>query len=66
VAEDVHSCRFLEQLEIRTKELSSMGEVPSARRRLAASDRSVADLAQDWRELQIQRDGASDKGADRK
>ena len=66
VAEDVHSCRFLEQLEVRTKELSSMGEVPSARQRLAASDRSVADLAQDWRELQIQRDGASDKSADRK
>jgi hypothetical protein len=42
-----------------------MGEVPSARQRLAASDRSVAELALGWRELQSQRDGASDKGADR-
>ncbi len=65
VAEDVHSCRFLEQLEARTKELATLGEVPSARKDLAASDRSAAELAQDWRDLQSQREGASNKGADR-
>jgi hypothetical protein len=66
VAEDVHSCRFLEQLEARTRDLSTMGEVPSARKKLAASDRSVAELAREWRQLQNRREGASDKGADRK
>jgi hypothetical protein len=66
VAEDVHSCRFLEQLEVRTKDLSTMGEVPSARQKLVASDRPMSELAQDWRKLQSQREGASNKGADRK
>ena len=65
VAEDVHSCRFLEQLEARTRDLAMMGEVPSARKRLADSDRSVGELAQEWRQLQNQREGAASKGADR-
>ena len=58
VADDVHSCGFLERLEARTKELSTMGELPAARRKLAASDRPVAALAQDWRELQRRRSSA--------
>ncbi len=62
VAEDVHSCRFLERLEARTKELSTMGELPAARRKLAASDRPVAALAQDWRDLQRRRSSASGPG----
>jgi hypothetical protein len=65
VAEDVHSCRFLEQLESRTRDLAMMGEVPSARKRLADSDRSVGELAQQWRQLQNQREGAANKGVDR-
>jgi hypothetical protein len=42
-----------------------MGEVPSARKRLADSDRSVGELAQQWRQLQNQREGAANKGVDR-
>jgi hypothetical protein len=42
-----------------------MGEVPSARKKLATSDRSVAELAQEWRQLQNQRADAANKGADR-
>lgn len=59
VAEDVHSCRFLEQLEVRTKELVELGELPSARQKLAASGRSVAVMAQEWRDLQRQNSNAS-------
>lgn len=62
-AEDVHSCRFLEQLEIGTRELATLGELPSARRKLAASDRSAAVLAQGWRDLQRPRGSASDPGS---
>jgi hypothetical protein len=60
VPEDVHSCRFLEQLETRTRELSSIGELSSARQKIAASGRPVSELARDWRELQRQRSEASD------
>jgi hypothetical protein len=59
VPDDVHSCRFLGQLEARTKELLAFGEMPSARQRIAASDKSVAVLAQGWRDLQRQRTSAS-------
>jgi hypothetical protein len=59
VPEDVHSCHFLEQLEARTEELLTVGELPSARQRMAASDKSVAVLAQSWRDLQRQRASAS-------
>ena len=62
LADDVHSCRFLELLEVRTGELNALGELASARRRLATSDRSVADLAQGWREQQ-QRSSASNPGS---
>jgi hypothetical protein len=61
LADDVHSCRFLELLEARTGELHSPGELPSARRKIAASDRSVAVLAQGWRDLKQQRSSASDR-----
>ncbi|MGH6624194.1 MAG: hypothetical protein ACREBN_09490, partial [Burkholderiaceae bacterium] len=63
VPEDVHSCRFLEQLESRTKELSSMGELPSGRQKIAASGRPVSELAREWRELQRQRNEASGEKA---
>lgn len=65
VPQDVHSCRFLELLEARTNELSTVGELPAARKRLAASNRSVAELAQDWRALQSQREQMPGKRADR-
>jgi hypothetical protein len=58
-AEDVHSCRFLAQLEARTQDLSNLGEVASAKRNVAASGRSVTELAQEWRDLQRQHKGAS-------
>lgn len=66
VAEDVHSCRFLAQLETRSRELLSVGELTSARQRIAASGRSVTELAQNWRELQRQRsDAAGEKAGSR-
>ena len=63
LADDVHSCRFLELLKVRIGELNVLGELPSARRRLAASDRSVAVLAQGWRDLPRQRSSASAPGS---
>ena len=63
VPEDVHSCHFLERLEARTKELFTVGELPSARKRMAESDKSVAVLAQGWRDLQRQRASASSESA---
>ncbi len=66
VAEDVHSCRFLEQLEVRVTELATLGELPAARRKVATSDRSVAALAEGWRELQRQRASAAGAEADPK
>jgi hypothetical protein len=63
LADDVHSCRFLQLLEGRIGELSALGELPSARRRLAASDRSVAVLAQGWRDLKQQRSSMSAPGS---
>lgn len=62
LVDDVHSCRFLELLEGRTGELYALGELPSARRKIATSDRSVAALAQGWREQQ-QRSSASGPGS---
>ena len=59
VAEDVHSCRFLEQLEVRTSELVNLGELAAARQKLAASGRSVAAMAQEWRDLQRQNSNTS-------
>ena len=66
LADDVHSCRFLELLEARTGELHSLGELPSARRKIAASDRPVAVLAQRWRDLKQQSSSASDPKSSRK
>ena len=54
LADDVHSCRFLELLEARTGELHSPGELPSARRKISNSGRSAAVLAQGWRDLKQQ------------
>jgi hypothetical protein len=54
VPEDVSSCRFLQRLEERTRELATIGELASARRQLAASDRPPATLAAAWRDLQRQ------------
>lgn len=62
-AEDVHSCRFLEQLEAGTRELTTLGELPSMRRKLATSDRSAVALAQAWRDLQSSRNSASKPGS---
>ena len=63
LADDVHSCRFLELLEGRIGELNALGELPSARRKVAMSDRSVAALAQGWRDLKQQRSGESAPGS---
>jgi hypothetical protein len=63
LADDVHSCRFLELLEARTGELHSPGELPSARRKIAASDRSVAVLAQGWRDMKQQNSKAPVPGS---
>jgi hypothetical protein len=63
LADDVHSCRFLELLEGRIGELNALGELPSARRKITTSDRSVAELAQGWRDLKQQRSGESAPGS---
>ena len=63
LADDVHSCRFLELLEVRTRELHALGELPAARRKISKSDRSVAVLAQGWRDLKQQNSKASDPGS---
>lgn len=61
VPEDVHSCRFLEQLEARINELVKLGELASVRQKLAASGRSVGTMAQEWRDSQ-RRDSNASKG----
>jgi hypothetical protein len=53
IGEDVHSCRFLEQLEARTREFATLGELRAGRQRIAASGRPVTALAAEWRELQV-------------
>jgi hypothetical protein len=52
IADDVHSCRFLEQLETRTREFATLGELRAGRERIAASGRPASALAAEWRELQ--------------
>ncbi len=52
IAEDVHSCRFLEYAETRTREFATLGELRAGRQRIAASGRSASALAAEWRELQ--------------
>lgn len=52
IADDVHSCRFLEQLEARTREFATLGELRAGRQRIAASGRPASALAAEWRELQ--------------
>jgi hypothetical protein len=63
LAEDVHSCRFLELLEARIGELNALGELPSARRKVATSDRSTAVLAQGWRDLKQPNSNATNPGS---
>jgi hypothetical protein len=62
LAEDVHSCRFLDLLEVRTGELHALGELPAARQKVSKSDRSAAVLAQGWRNLK-QQESRADPGS---
>lgn len=52
IADDVHSCRFLGQLEARTREFATLGELRAGRQRIAASGRPASALAAEWRDLQ--------------
>lgn len=52
IADDVHSCRFLQQLEARTREFATLGELRAGRQRIAASGRPASALAAEWRESQ--------------
>ena len=64
IADDVHSCRFLEQIEARTREFATLGELRAGRQRVAASGRPANALAAEWRELQRrQREAATRQDA---
>jgi hypothetical protein len=63
-AYDVHSCRFLEQIEARTREFATLGELRAGRQRVSASGRPENALAGEWRELQRrQREAATRQDA---